>query len=163
MGQKKNNISLLFESNRSRIVEATIKSNFLEQLKVNEGCAFKHFLSSIYKGNFVSKKIKENKIRNLKNMWKKNKELLTKEINEFNKPVKNPKSFQKTLGVEHGDIKNPKKYDCSSTKQKGNMERAISIHDKPAIVVEDTNPLPKNRDNVSTNNCSYFFIYCSNK
>ena len=84
MGKKRTNILLLFESNRSRIVEAAIKSNFLEQLKVNEGCAFNYFLSSIYKGNFTSKQCKENKLRNLKALWKKNKELLTKEINEVN-------------------------------------------------------------------------------
>ena len=52
MGRKETYISLLFKSNRSRIVEAAVKSNFLEQLNVNECCAFNYFLSDIYKGNF---------------------------------------------------------------------------------------------------------------
>ena len=155
MGRKENCISLLFESNRSRILEAAIESNFLEQLKVNESYAFKNFLSCVYKGNFKSKKVKVNKLKNLTSFWKENKELLTKEINELKKSLKNPICLQKKLGLKQADEKNPNKCDNSSTKQKGKIERVISIHDKQAIVVEEINPKPKNGNKVNTNYCLF--------
>ena len=155
MGRKKNCISILFESNRSRILKAAIESNFLEQLKVNDSYAFRNFLSCIYKGNFKSKQIKLNKLCNLKDFWKENKEILSKEINELKESLKNPLGLQKTLGVEQADEKNSNKCDNSSTKQKGKIERVISIHDKQAIVVEEINPIPKNGNKVNTNNYSF--------
>ena len=155
MGRKKNCISILFESNRSRILEAAIESNFLEQLKVNESYAFKNFLSCVYKGNFKSKKVKVNKLKNLTSFWKENKELLTKEINELEKSVKNPKNLQKTLGVEEAGVKNLKKFDFSSTKQNENMD---CKHYKQAVQLEEINPMLVNSNKVNANNCLYLVI-----
>ena len=55
MPKKKSGISILFKSDRSKIVEAAIKSNFLELWKENESRAFNSFLCNIYRGKFASK------------------------------------------------------------------------------------------------------------
>ena len=68
-------------------------------------------MSCIYKGNFKSKQIKLNKLCNLKDFWKENKEILSKEINELKESLKNPLGLQKTLGVEQADEKNSNKCD----------------------------------------------------
>ena len=153
MGRKENCISLMYKSNRSRILKAAIESNFLEQLQANDSYAFKNFLSCIYKGNFKSKKVKVNKLCNLRDFWKENKELLTKEINELEKSVKNPKNLQKTLGVEEAGVKNLKKCDYSSSKQNGDCK-----HDKQAVQLEEINPMLVNSNKVNAYNCLYLVI-----
>ena len=115
MAKKKNQIQVLYKSNRSKIVEAAIKSNFLELLKEKQSEAFNSFLCNIYTRKFASKSEKQNYISNLKAMWNRNKEDLTKEINLHKKTQKNPESPIKNLSVQQT---NKKIHKYSPVKQK---------------------------------------------
>ena len=143
MPKRESNISILLKSNRSKIVEAAIKSNFLELLKENESQAFNSFLCNIYTGTFSSKEKKHLYISNLKLLWNKNKEHLTKEIDQL-KTQKNPESPQKTLSVEQIDNRIHRKNDYSPVKQKKNMERVSSIPGNQAKVVDEIKSMQNN-------------------
>ena len=144
MAKKKNPIQVLYKSNRSKIVEAAIKSNFLELLKENPSQAFKSFLCNIYTRKFASKSEKQNYISNLKAMWNRNKEDLTKEINLHKKTQKNPESPQKNLSVEQSDVISPRKKNLTPFKQKRDIESITSNPGKRPAVVEDRNSAQNN-------------------
>ena len=103
--KKESNISKLFKSNRSKIVEAAIKSNFLELLKKNQNLAFNSFFHNIYSGWNKTKTQQRQYIANLKALWNNNKEDLTKEINQHKRTQKNSESPKKTSSVEQTDKK----------------------------------------------------------
>ena len=103
--KKESNISKLFKSNRSKFVEAAIKSNFLELLKENQSQAFDSFFRNIYSGWNKTKAQKSRYIANLKFLWNNNKDDLTKEINQHKRTQKKLESPKKTLSVEQTNKK----------------------------------------------------------
>ena len=132
--KKGSSISVLYKSNRSKIVEAAIKSNFLELLKENQSEAFNSFLCNIYTRKFASKSEKQNYISNLKAMWNRNKEDLTKEINLHKKTQKNPESPLKNLSVQQT---NKKIHKYSPVKQKNITKRVTRSKRNQGKVVEE--------------------------
>ena len=75
-------ISRFVGSDRSIFIDAAIKERFLENLQINENEAFDLILRKLYKKHW-SKKEKLKYRRKLKLLWEKNKDILTKEINQI--------------------------------------------------------------------------------
>ena len=82
MPRKSNPLGSLLKSNRSILVDAAVKTNFLERLDIDKTRAYSDILSIIYKSR-MSKQKKYIYIETLNKFWNANKDNLTKEILEL--------------------------------------------------------------------------------
>ena len=88
------------------MINAGIKSIFLELLVINEKMPYKNILNNIYKGRFKSKQVKRNYLQTLKVFWEKNKDSLTVEILQLEKKSGDLASLNKDLSKEDIDSNN---------------------------------------------------------
>ena len=99
MGKKVNSLGALLKSNKLKMINAAIKSNFLANLVINESMAYKNLLSNIYTGN-KSKQDKAKYLSTLKNFWEKNKDSLTVEIMQLKEKSGDSANLNKDLSKE---------------------------------------------------------------
>ena len=97
--KKSLSISRFFESDRSTLIDAAIKEKFLENLQINENEAFDRILRKLYKKHWA-KTEKYKYRRRLKILWERNKDILTKEINQIKKTGK---EFEEGKRKLHGE------------------------------------------------------------
>ena len=155
MGKKVNSLGALLKSNKLKMINAAIKSNFLANLVINESMAYKNLLSNIYTGN-KSKQDKAKYLSTLKNFWEKNKDSLTVEIMQLKEKSGDSANLNKDLSKEEinsNNVLNLSENKCDSeigivsdSETKGNMINKFIKDEKiNSSNSEDVCDLPENK------------------
>ena len=133
---KPNPLNNFLKSNRSILVDAAVKTDFLQHLDIDKNRAYSDILSIFYKSR-MSKQKKYIYIETLNKFWNANKDDLTKEILDLQNKNKNSVNLKQNLSNKQSDFSSSNDdFNLSENECDSEVESLVSDSEEEKETVE---------------------------